>query len=155
MWEGDLRVRCFLYVPDFTTPLLRSAEGGGPDLFPVWWPLTIPGPPADPTPTRHSADRPGGRRRTRHQPEHRAQGVPRTGTRRCGASRPGVGTFVLASLSARRAASNPAIRTQLAAWVATARAAGLDDDLRAVLAAELAENASPRTTDDQPGRTGC
>ncbi|MFY1649804.1 GntR family transcriptional regulator [Solwaraspora sp. WMMB762] len=70
-------------------------------------------------------------------------------------SRPGVGTFVLASLSARRAARDPAIRTQLAAWVATARAAGLDDDdLRAVLAAELAENASPRTTDDQPGRTG-
>ncbi|MFY1649805.1 septum formation family protein [Solwaraspora sp. WMMB762] len=36
VWEGDLRVRCFLYVPDFTTPLVRSAKGGGPDLFPVW-----------------------------------------------------------------------------------------------------------------------
>jgi len=35
-WEGDLRVRCFLYVPDFTTPLVRSAKGGGPGLFPVW-----------------------------------------------------------------------------------------------------------------------
>ncbi len=54
-------------------------------------------------------------------------------------SRPGAGTFVLASLSVRRPAQDPAIRSQLASWVAAARAAGLEeDDMRAVFEAELA-----------------
>jgi GntR family transcriptional regulator len=54
-------------------------------------------------------------------------------------SRPGAGTFILASLTARLPAQDPAIRTQLAGWVAAARAAGLDeDDMRAVFDAELA-----------------
>ncbi|MEO3743751.1 GntR family transcriptional regulator [Plantactinospora sp. B5E13] len=49
------------------------------------------------------------------------------------AARPGVGTFVQASLSARRPAEDPALRVQLADWVAAARRAGLDeDDVRAV-----------------------
>lgn len=69
-------------------------------------------------------------------------------------SRPGVGTFVLASLSARRAAWDPAIRTQLATWVATARTAGLDDDdLRAVLEAELADS-GPAAGSPRPPQTG-
>jgi GntR family transcriptional regulator len=61
-------------------------------------------------------------------------------------SRPGVGTFVLASLAARRPAADPAVRAQLASWVTTARAAGLDDDdMRAVLEAELAGDQTGRT----------
>lgn len=55
-------------------------------------------------------------------------------------SRPGLGTFVLASMSARRPARDPAIRAQLATWIATARAAGLDtDDMRAVFDALLVD----------------
>ncbi|MEO3925749.1 GntR family transcriptional regulator [Micromonosporaceae bacterium B7E4] len=68
-------------------------------------------------------------------------------------SRPGVGTFVLASLSARRAAQDPAIRNQLDSWVTAARDAGLDDDdMRAVLEAALAEGepAAPRQAGQQP-----
>jgi GntR family transcriptional regulator len=55
-------------------------------------------------------------------------------------SRPGLGTFVLASLAARHPAQDPAIRSQLAAWVA-----GLDeDDMRAVFEAALAEGGTVR-----------
>lgn len=55
-------------------------------------------------------------------------------------SRPGSGTFVQASLSARIPAMDPAIREQLSDWVRTAQRAGLDaDDIRAVLEAVLAE----------------
>ncbi len=58
-------------------------------------------------------------------------------------SRPGLGTFVLASLSARHPAQDPAIRSQLQAWVAAAQAAGLDEeDLRAVFEAALADAAT-------------
>jgi GntR family transcriptional regulator len=61
-------------------------------------------------------------------------------------SRPGAGTFVLASLSVRRPAADPAIRAQLAAWVSAARAAGLEDeDMRAVFDAELAADQAGRT----------
>ncbi|ROO59636.1 putative regulator of septum formation [Micromonospora sp. Llam0] len=35
-WNGDPRVRCFLYLWDSFPPLTRSAENGGPDLLPVW-----------------------------------------------------------------------------------------------------------------------
>lgn len=60
-------------------------------------------------------------------------------------SRPGLGTFVLASLSARHPAQDPAIRSQLQSWVAQARAAGLDEeDMRAVFEAALAQSATPR-----------
>lgn len=60
-------------------------------------------------------------------------------------SRPGLGTFVLASLAARHPAQDPAIRSQLAAWVAAARTAGLDeDDMRAVFEAALAEGGTVR-----------
>lgn len=60
-------------------------------------------------------------------------------------SRPGLGTFVLASLSARQPAQDPAIRSQLQSWVAAARAAGLDEeDMRAVFEAALAEAATVR-----------
>ncbi|MGW5359550.1 GntR family transcriptional regulator [Actinopolymorpha pittospori] len=48
-------------------------------------------------------------------------------------ARPGVGTFVLSSLSARQPAQDPALRSRLADWVAAAVQSGLDeDDVRAV-----------------------
>jgi GntR family transcriptional regulator len=65
-------------------------------------------------------------------------------------ARPGVGTFVLASLSARQPAQDPAIRAQLQSWVVAARRAGLDDeDMRAVFEAAVAQAPTAR-----PRRTG-
>ncbi|MFY1694318.1 MULTISPECIES: septum formation family protein [unclassified Solwaraspora] len=34
-WDGDPRVRCFLYMADSFTLLTESAKGGGPELLPV------------------------------------------------------------------------------------------------------------------------
>ncbi|MFY1637825.1 GntR family transcriptional regulator [Solwaraspora sp. WMMB335] len=67
-------------------------------------------------------------------------------------ARPGVGTFVLASLAARRPARDPAVRARLADWVAAARDSGLDrDDLRAVFDTVLGEAFAD---DAPPSRTG-
>ncbi|MDH6125973.1 GntR family transcriptional regulator [Kitasatospora sp. GP82] len=61
------------------------------------------------------------------------------------APRPGLGTFVLRTLAREEAAPDSPLRTELAAWAARARRAGLDrDDIAALVTAVVDEELRAR-----------